>query len=154
MSDHPLEVRPIWQKSAACRGMAAHDSDMFFPKSNSLELWDRAAAICATCKVQAECLEAGMDEPHGIWGGTRPFDRRKLRRATRQAEKNRGGWLTAEEIAEALKMPHSTVRTRISTLQAEGKLTPWVMVVKNHRVNMWPPETLAMVVSFRDRRTA
>lgn len=39
-----------------------------------------AKAICARCPVSEECLEFGMDERAGIWGGTTPDERKALRR--------------------------------------------------------------------------
>jgi WhiB family redox-sensing transcriptional regulator len=42
----------------------------------------RAKEICSTCQVRLECLEAGMDEDYGIWGGLSPKRRAKLRKAT------------------------------------------------------------------------
>lgn len=39
----------------------------------------RALAICATCPVRQECLDAGIDDDWAILGGTTPRERRKLR---------------------------------------------------------------------------
>ena len=38
-----------------------------------------ARAICSACLVQSECLEAGLGELEGLWGGTSPMERRRLR---------------------------------------------------------------------------
>ncbi|WP_290428870.1 WhiB family transcriptional regulator [Rhodococcus antarcticus] len=40
----------------------------------------RAKAVCARCPVLVLCREDALDrrEPHGIWGGTSPRDRREL----------------------------------------------------------------------------
>jgi WhiB family redox-sensing transcriptional regulator len=40
----------------------------------------KAKALCDECPVQAECLEAGMDEEYGIWGGLSPKQRRRLKK--------------------------------------------------------------------------
>ena len=64
-----------WREHAACLG---HDVAMFFPERNAPT--EPALAICATCPVRAECLDAADDD--GIWGGTTAVER-KPRRATR-----------------------------------------------------------------------
>lgn len=64
-----------WRSDAACR---SHDVAMFFPERNAPT--EPALAICATCPVRAECLDAADDD--GIWGGTTAVER-KPRRATR-----------------------------------------------------------------------
>lgn len=56
---------PDWYRRAACRGM---DPEMFFPNRGSRAA--EARAVCATCPVRAECLEAGRLEHYGVWGGT------------------------------------------------------------------------------------
>jgi WhiB family transcriptional regulator, redox-sensing transcriptional regulator len=43
----------------------------------------QARAICAQCEVQGECLEFALRHPEetefGVWGGTTPGQRRRLR---------------------------------------------------------------------------
>lgn len=41
---------------------------------------DTAREICMRCPVMAKCLKVGMFEEFGIWGGTTPEQRKKLRR--------------------------------------------------------------------------
>ena len=72
--------RPAWHSRAACRGS---DPNLFFPSRG--EEWKDAVAICNTCKVRAECLEAGMTAPVGVWGGMPEPDRRRLGRSNRAA---------------------------------------------------------------------
>ena len=48
---------------------------MFFPGQG--EPCD--TTICKRCPVKRECLEAGMHEKFGIWGGTSEKQRRRLR---------------------------------------------------------------------------
>lgn len=68
-----LLARPEWHQEAVCRGMG---TDLFFlaPGGDS----EPGKAICATCPVQAECLEAGQGE-HGLWGGLGAKQRRQIR---------------------------------------------------------------------------
>nr|WP_156004038.1 WhiB family transcriptional regulator [Streptomonospora sp. PA3] len=71
-----------WVAQGACR---QYDPELFFPVSttgpgqNDAEL---AKAICRTCAVRSECLSWALraGEPHGVWGGTTPEDRRYMRR--------------------------------------------------------------------------
>ena len=51
-------------------------AEVFFPDN-----WERvplAKLVCAKCRVKKQCLEAGMDEPYGIWGGKTERERRSL----------------------------------------------------------------------------
>lgn len=78
----PFE-RPDWMRRAACVERAV-DPDIFFPRRGR-NSW-RGKAICATCPVKNECLEYGIRETYGIWGGTSDRDRRVIRQQRRQAE--------------------------------------------------------------------
>jgi WhiB family redox-sensing transcriptional regulator len=82
-----------WQVKAACRGPQA---TVFFPpayverKDQKEEREQRAKAICATCPVRTECLEAALvkREKFGVWGGASEAERRRMirqRRALRRA---------------------------------------------------------------------
>lgn len=64
------ELRPAWQRHAACRGMGT-DPDTpnpFFPLTRrSTRL---AREICATCTVRTDCLAyAERHGVEGVWGG-------------------------------------------------------------------------------------
>lgn len=60
-------VDDAWRADAHCKGLTA----LFF----SIEADDveRAQAICASCAVTAQCLEAAIEnrEPAGVWAGRR-----------------------------------------------------------------------------------
>jgi len=45
-----------------------------------MNLIAKAKKICATCPVREECLEFGLTEPIGIWGGLTPKERRIVKR--------------------------------------------------------------------------
>ncbi|GAA4906758.1 MULTISPECIES: WhiB family transcriptional regulator [Nocardiopsidaceae] len=71
-----------WVAQGACR---QYDPELFFPVSTTgpgQNDADLAKAICRTCRVRAECLNWALSvgEPHGVWGGTTPEDRRYMRR--------------------------------------------------------------------------
>lgn len=70
-----------WRKQAACLDAPA---EVFFTERG----YARAGKInparqaindyCLGCPVRLECLEEGMVERYGVWGGTTPKERRKL----------------------------------------------------------------------------
>ncbi len=73
-----------WRTHAAC---AEHPNpELWFP-ARGVESHE-AKAICATCPVQADCLEEAVqrNEPIGIWGGVSERARRKIRKARREAQ--------------------------------------------------------------------
>ena len=67
-----------WTARAACIGT---DTEIFYPVTPDEEA--EALSICATCPVRAQCLDYAVRnrEPYGIWGGTTPDQRRRIRRA-------------------------------------------------------------------------
>jgi len=70
------QLRPRWQRRAACRGM---DANIFHPRRGaSIE---PAKAICAGCIVLDECRSWSLTqpEPGGILGGYGGRQRRQLR---------------------------------------------------------------------------
>lgn len=73
-----------WTDSAACRGSGI-DPELFFPVSETGTAHRQVAqakAVCARCPVARQCLDWAVrtGEPEGIWGGTTPGERRRLRR--------------------------------------------------------------------------
>lgn len=67
-----------WKSRAACHGL----TELFFVDKGAYTT-DAAKAVCRSCPVIAECLELGIDERHGVWGGTTEPERRVLRRQRR-----------------------------------------------------------------------
>jgi len=75
-----------WIQRALCRDV---DPDIFFPIGTTgpaLEQVEQAKAICARCKVQAQCLEWSLatGQDSGVWGGMDEEERREIRRARRR----------------------------------------------------------------------
>ncbi len=70
-----------WQELAKCRDV---DPEVFFP--TSYRSADHARYICSECLVREECLMIALKrgEPHGIWGGLDPYERRALERRARR----------------------------------------------------------------------
>jgi WhiB family redox-sensing transcriptional regulator len=76
-----------WRAAGAC---LSADPDLFFPVATVGPAADRQVAkaqrICAFCQVRQACLDFAMrtGENHGIWGGTTPEERIRVRRARSQ----------------------------------------------------------------------
>lgn len=73
-----LDDRPSWRSLAACRGM---DPELFFPGRG--EDLAPIRAVCRSCPVAGPCLEDGMYEKQGVWGGLSERERRGLRPSRR-----------------------------------------------------------------------
>ncbi|MCK0517898.1 WhiB family transcriptional regulator [Williamsia sp. DF01-3] len=67
-----------WTERAKCREVYP---DAFFPATDAPASKKRLARrTCQDCPVTAECLDAGMGEKYGIWGGLTEQERATLRR--------------------------------------------------------------------------
>ena len=68
-----------WVDQAVC---ASTDPEAFYPEAGTSAA--PAKRVCASCPVIADCLTWALTtrEPHGIWGGHSPAERRDLFRAT------------------------------------------------------------------------
>ena len=67
-----------WMYSAACRDA---NPDTCFPPDEEPHLYDIAKRLCEICPVVGFCLEIGLDEKWGLWGGLDPIEREKLRKS-------------------------------------------------------------------------
>lgn len=71
-----------WQERAACIGA---DPDLFHPDDPD-KVPSAAAALCATCRVQGDCLEYALANETSersqwsVWAGTTYKQRRNIRR--------------------------------------------------------------------------
>jgi WhiB family redox-sensing transcriptional regulator len=70
-----------WMDEGLCRQVPP---STFFP--NDGVGVDVARRICATCPVQAPCLEFALVEriDHGVWGGASERERRRILKRRRQ----------------------------------------------------------------------
>jgi WhiB family transcriptional regulator, redox-sensing transcriptional regulator len=74
--------RQAWLDQAACRDL---DPERFFPESGEQTKAAEAKAICGGCQVRDQCLDlavkaaGGLDHDHGVFGGTLPAERSRLR---------------------------------------------------------------------------
>lgn len=73
-----------WIDAAACRGM---DTEIFFANPGEAERVRHVKAVCSDCPVVEQCLELGLSQSYdnfGIFGGTTPGERRRIRRERRE----------------------------------------------------------------------
>jgi WhiB family redox-sensing transcriptional regulator len=74
--------RQAWLDQAACRDL---DSERFFPEPGEQTKAAEAKAICSGCQVRDQCRDlavnaaGGIDTDHGVFGGTLPAVRSRLR---------------------------------------------------------------------------
>jgi len=76
-----------WRDEAACKGMEAKK---FFPDPTydyktvtNIKSIQEAKAVCSSCLVQQQCLDHGMSEPLGIWGGKTKRERAAIRKTNK-----------------------------------------------------------------------
>lgn len=82
MSIQHTERVEKWWDLGACKGL---DASIFYPDDeDSAEV---AKGICASCAVQATCLEhaIAVREKAGVWGGATERDRRRIVRQRRRS---------------------------------------------------------------------
>lgn len=75
--------RESWTRLALCAGHP--DRGAWFPEEGQSSA--RAKAVCRACPVRAECLDFALHSRQfeGIWGGTTPYERRRLLKKQRMA---------------------------------------------------------------------
>lgn len=80
-----------WMADALCRQVDV--GDVFFPDVGGQKTALEAARICANCDVRKQCLDFAVrgDIREGVWGGTTPNARRKIRRQLRKDEQRAKG---------------------------------------------------------------
>jgi WhiB family redox-sensing transcriptional regulator len=66
-----------WYERANCIGT---DPEAFYFEEHQTRMPALVRRICNNCEVRNECLEAGMDEDWGIWGGMTKSERIRIRR--------------------------------------------------------------------------
>jgi len=75
-----INVRGTDWDRANCRGL---NTEIFYLEEADLRerhLDNRSVRkVCFTCPIQKECLDAGMEEEYGIWGGFTRRERTKIR---------------------------------------------------------------------------
>lgn len=78
-----------WKQHAACIG---EDPELFFPLpgGHNRVIIAEAKRICNACPVWKTCLQAGMFEKFGIWGGQTKYERSpRIQEAKRRQNRER-----------------------------------------------------------------
>ena len=78
-----------WQDHAVC---ATTDPDAFYPPNGDDYAVPRR--VCLGCPVRLECLLDGLNEEHGMWGGTTPDERHQLRKKITSNPKHRAALIS------------------------------------------------------------
>ena len=116
-----------WRERAACRDV---DPELFYPVSETDD--GPAKAICDRCPVRPQCLNRAIEtgEAFGVWGGTNPRERKKIRerRATEKRRRSilerwaeyRDSGLTTVEIAHRLDLAPTTLYTTLDRARRAG----------------------------------
>ena len=126
LSDAALWLLMVERGACSTSELSADD---WYPVSTPAEAARREAAgaiaVCSGCPVREECLELALRNwavgQHGVWGGTIPADRERLRAArvtqlTRVLARNRGADLAARRDADraaSLSPPRGLPEVRI-----------------------------------------
>jgi len=80
----PLVSKSPFNGTQLC---ADANPDIFFPETYTYlhkDKIDAAKATCGDCWIKNECLGYALSDPslEGIWGGTTPLERKRLRKLT------------------------------------------------------------------------
>ena len=87
------EYAAEWRATGAC---LSADPDLFFPIATggpaATAQIMMAQRICAGCPVRQQCLDFAMrtGETNGIWGGTTPEERIRVRRRDNERHRRAG----------------------------------------------------------------
>jgi Transcription factor WhiB len=102
---------PVVVEQGACSTSRLSPDDWYpvsAPAEDARQEAADAIAVCAACRVRAECLELALRNwavgQHGVWGGTVPAERERLRsgrvaQLTRVLARNRDADLAASRDA-------------------------------------------------------
>jgi hypothetical protein len=79
---YPEPPQPVsWHAHAACNGHP--DPDLWHTDTAGpigARRTDEAKRVCRACPVEVRCLAEHINEPHGVWGGLDPRERREQTR--------------------------------------------------------------------------
>jgi WhiB family transcriptional regulator, redox-sensing transcriptional regulator len=137
--------RQAWLDQAACRDL---DPERFFPEPGEQTKAAEAKAICAGCQVRDHCRDlavkaaSGLDGDHGVFGGTLPAERSRLRGNTFPRP---SAYRQRRELAEQAHALASQVGLRQAARQLgvhrdalTAAFTQWELPMPERRVG-WQP---------------
>lgn len=126
----PQAADTSWMLQGSC---ATEDPELFFPVGDGPAAQAQIAqarAVCAGCPMLARCLEYGMTQEFGVWGGTSEAERRRLRQqsARETAELERQATLNGTTLQFPAQRPNTGEARRlfrkiVTELQRSGKVT-------------------------------
>jgi WhiB family redox-sensing transcriptional regulator len=142
--------RQGWLDQAACHDL---DPERFFPEPGERVKAAEAKAICAGCQVRDQCLElavkaaGGLDQDHGVFGGTPPAERSRLRGNTFPQP---SAYRQQRELAEQAHQLANQVGLRQAARQLgihrdalTAAFTQWGLPVPERRVGWQPSRFLS-----------
>jgi len=137
--------RQGWLDQAACRDL---DPERFFPEPGEQTKAAEAKAICAGCQVRDQCRDlavnaaGGIDQDHGVFGGTLPAERSRLRGNTFPEP---SAYRQRRELAEAAHQLADQVGLRQAARQLgihrdalTAAFTQWELPIPERRLG-WQP---------------
>jgi WhiB family transcriptional regulator, redox-sensing transcriptional regulator len=137
--------RQAWLDQAACRG---HDPEQFFPEPGEQTKAAEAKAICAGCQVRDHCLDlavkaaGGLDADHGVFGGTLPTERSRLRGNTfpepRDLRERRELAEQAHQLAGQVGLRQAARQLGIHRDALKAAFQQWSLPTPRRRVG-WQP---------------
>jgi WhiB family redox-sensing transcriptional regulator len=137
--------RQAWLDQAACRDQ---DPERFFPEPGERGKAAEAKQVCGSCQVRDQCRDlavnaaGGLDQDHGVFGGTLPTERSRLR-GNRFPEPS--AYRQRRDVAEAAHQLASQVGLRQAAKQLgihrdtlKAAWTQWGLALPERRVG-WQP---------------
>lgn len=94
-----MALNDSWKSDprCACKNVEETKKLCFFPEASETALYTNSVAksVCEGCPLDLKdkCLEAGLNEAYGVWGGLDPKERAELRKQL--AEDKRYGLASA-----------------------------------------------------------
>jgi WhiB family transcriptional regulator, redox-sensing transcriptional regulator len=142
--------RQAWLDQAACRDL---DPERFFPESGEQTKAAEAKAICACCQVRDQCLDlavkaaGGIDHDHGVFGGTLPAERSRLRGHTfpepSAYRQDRELAAQAHQLANQVGLRQAARQLGVHRDALKGAFTQWGLQPPERRVGWQPSRFLA-----------
>jgi WhiB family redox-sensing transcriptional regulator len=137
--------RQAWLNQAACRDS---DPERFFPEPGEQTKAAEAKAICSSCQVRDHCLElalkaaGGLDQDHGVFGGTLPAERSPLRGnrfpAPSVYREHRELAEAAHALAGEVGMRQAAKQLRVHRDALTAAFTQWELPLPERRLG-WQP---------------
>jgi WhiB family redox-sensing transcriptional regulator len=142
--------RQAWLDQAACRDLGP---ERFFPEPGEHVKAAEAKAICAACQVRDHCLDLavkaarGIDADHGIFGGTLPTERSRLRGNTfpepSAYRQHRELAQQAHQLADQVGLRQAAKQLGIHRDALKAAFAQWDLPPLERRVGWQPSRFLA-----------